>query len=237
MVWQLFDSGCATAEENMELDQRLLNEIQPHTPPLLHLYDWKAPSATYGYFTNPADFLSLQAIHSQGLTLARRPTGGGIIFHLYDFAFSLIMPITYSEVTLNTLDNYHFVNGYVAKAIQLFSGGTLTTQLLPTEMPSLDSSSQHFCMAKPTKYDIIVEGRKVGGGAQRRTKQGLLHQGSISLRMPSKELLNEVLLPGTLVLESMQQQSYPLLGASASAKELGEARSELKKLLFASLNG
>jgi len=35
------------------------------------------------------------------------------------------------------------------------------------------------CFANPVRADVIVNGRKVAGAAQRRTRAGLLHQGSI----------------------------------------------------------
>jgi lipoate-protein ligase A len=35
------------------------------------------------------------------------------------------------------------------------------------------------CFAGPVRYDVMSGSRKIAGGAQRRTKRGLLHQGSI----------------------------------------------------------
>jgi lipoate-protein ligase A len=37
----------------------------------------------------------------------------------------------------------------------------------------------HQCFANPVHADVLVNGRKVAGAAQRRTRAGLLHQGSI----------------------------------------------------------
>ena len=37
------------------------------------------------------------------------------------------------------------------------------------------------CFTAPTRYDVISGDSKVAGGAQRRTADGLLYQGSISL--------------------------------------------------------
>jgi len=35
------------------------------------------------------------------------------------------------------------------------------------------------CFANPVRADVMIDGRKVAGAAQRRTQQGLLQQGSI----------------------------------------------------------
>jgi lipoate-protein ligase A len=84
-------------------------------------------------------------------------------------------------------------------------------------------------MAKPTKYDILIEGKKIIGAAQRKTKQGFLHQGTISLMMPCKELLENLLLPGTKVLEGMFTHTFPLLGQQGTKKDLLEARKLLRE--------
>ncbi len=65
-------------------------------------------------------------------------------------------------------------------------------------------------MAHPTKFDIMLDGRKVGGAAQRRTKHGLLHQGSICLTNVPEDCLAEVLVSGSQVAQSMLASSYPL---------------------------
>jgi lipoate-protein ligase A len=35
------------------------------------------------------------------------------------------------------------------------------------------------CFANPVRADVMIDGRKIAGAAQRRTRGGLLHQGSI----------------------------------------------------------
>ena len=37
----------------------------------------------------------------------------------------------------------------------------------------------NVCFANPVSADVMVNGQKVAGAAQRRTRSGLLHQGSI----------------------------------------------------------
>ena len=91
-------------------------------------------------------------------------------------------------------------------------------------------------MAKPTKYDVLWEGKKVAGAAQRKTKAGFLHQGSISLVMPPQDYLNYILAPGTSVQQAMQIHTYPLLGLSASSMEINLAKQKLAALLATQLN-
>jgi len=41
--------------------------------------------------------------------------------------------------------------------------------------------SRHLCFANPVQADVMIDSRKIAGAAQRRTRAGLLHQGSIQL--------------------------------------------------------
>lgn len=234
-MWEFLDTGTQSAEANMALDAKLLEELKPDGAPILHFYDWLEDSATYGYFLNPSRFLNLAKAEKRGLSLARRPTGGGIVFHVSDLAFSVLVPSGYPHFSLNTLDNYNFINNAVKKAVKNFFKSSRLLNLLPEEPTPLDESCRHFCMAKPTKYDVMLDGRKVAGAAQRRRKQGFLHQGTISLALPAPELLEDILLPDTQVHQAMRHNTFSLLGSSWTSSDLADARQELKKLLKNSL--
>src|SRR5690242_16384610 len=104
MDWQILDTGVAPAEKNMAFDAELLENLGGQ--PILHFYEWERPSISYGYFIQPSKFLNLNNIKKQGIDLARRPTGGGIVFHLWDMAFSVLVPASSPHFSLNTLENY-----------------------------------------------------------------------------------------------------------------------------------
>lgn len=233
MQWEILDTGSGTAEENMALDARLLEGLTDH--PILHFYEWENDSATHGYFLKPEEFLDLERVKKRGLDLAQRPTGGGIVFHIWDMAFSVLVPENAPFFSLNTLENYAFVNNAVLNAAKEFLRATC--QLIPDDAPLFDDSCGKFCMARPTKYDVMYQGRKVAGAAQRKRKQGYLHQGTIALMMPEQDYMEDILLPGSRVLEAMQAFTFPLLGKGATRSDLSEAKQTLQKLLITFLRG
>jgi lipoate---protein ligase len=232
VIWQILDTGPAEASHNMAIDAMLLEQLSDVPHPILHLYEWQDDSTTYGHFLNPFDYLNEEGVRKRGLHLAKRPTGGGIIFHLWDFAYSILIPASQPDFSINTLENYAFVNRIAMQAIKEFSGNGLTLTMLPAEEPPFHRCCTNFCMAKPTKYDIVNNGRKVGGSAQRRTKHGLLHQGTISLSIPDEDYLNDVLVPREEVIQAMKQNSSSLLGMSCSQIQLNESRKCLKHILM-----
>ncbi len=229
--WKILDTGTQSAEDNMRFDAELLEKADTFSHPILHCYDWTGESATYGYFTDPADLLNLDAAKSLSLHLARRSTGGGIVFHIWDMAFSILVPAHLPEFSTNTLQNYAFVNGAVLSSVKEFLGNAPPLSLTPEDFSAWDKNCLHFCMAKPTKYDVMWEGKKVAGAAQRKTRKGYLHQGTIALLMPSFEYLEKILLPGTKVQEAMLAHTYPLLGTSSSPQQIRKAKLDLQTLL------
>jgi len=225
--WNILDTGLGSAGENMRIDAELLENLDQHTLPILHFYDWQGDCATYGYFVDPSDFLNLEAASERGLNLAKRPTGGGIVFHIWDLAFSILIPAGHEHFSENTLENYAFVNNGVLAAVSSFL--EKKPELIPVDAEPLDASCSRFCMAQPTKYDVVLQGRKIAGASQRKTKKGFLHQGTIALQMPSEEYLESVLRKDTKVLEAIKAHTFPLLN---EGDDLEEGRLALREALI-----
>lgn len=228
--WQIIDSGPLTAEQAMAKDFELLAQLDPHDKPSLHFYDWLEPCLTYGYFTDPARHLHIDALTKYQLTKARRPTGGGIIFHLADFSFSVSLPACHPGFSMNTMDNYAWVNRKVAAAIGQLTG--LKPDLLKQPSMCFSKECYMFCMAKPTQYDLMLNGKKMGGAAQRKTRRGLLHQTSLSLFLPPFEIIREVLIDGEQVINAMQFQSAALYTKSVNENDCAFIRKDLKQSII-----
>ena len=102
----------------MQRDQELLEALSKD--PILHLYRWEPRAITHGYFINPQKIFHLEALQKRNIKLAKRPTGGGVVFHIWDLAFSFLMPASHPHFSLNTLDNYQYVNAIVLSSMQEF---------------------------------------------------------------------------------------------------------------------
>jgi len=216
---KIWETGKATARENMGQDAFLLENLERDSDAVLHLYDWWGDCATYGHFIQPEKFFDLEAVSQKGLTLEKRPTGGGIIFHSFDLAFSLAIPVGHDLYSPNTLESYVNVNREVIDVICQFLGRECEATLLNAQPKSKKGLSQHFCMASPTQYDVILDGKKVGGAAQRRTRSGFLHQGTLSLVEPSSELICAVLKDGEAIHAEMVKNGRALLDSAADLVE------------------
>lgn len=218
---RIIRSDPQTAVENMSKDTLLLAELS--NVPILHLYDWKEPSITYGHFIRPEKHIHLETAKQLGISFAKRPTGGGIVFHIWDYAFSFLMPSMHPYFSENTLENYRFVNEIVLEVMEEYL--SLSANIIPESFPILAEDCQNFCMARPTQYDVVYQGMKIAGAAQRRTKKGYLHQGTISLCAPDYVLLSKVLKSD--VVSAMSVFTFNPIDKAL----LGPTRSEIRKRL------
>lgn len=148
----------------MACDEALLEHCEE---PVLRRFRWAAPWASAGYFTPWTD---ARAVRSD-LPLCRRWTGGGIVIHEGDFTFSLAAPRTEKWSTLRPSESYAALHAALAAA--------LAAAGMPAELSSPATRAARECFASPVQHDIVSGARKIAGGAQRRTKRGLLHQGSV----------------------------------------------------------
>ncbi len=185
---QIYYTQKKSAKEIMEKDTFFLDNLKDE--PILHFYEWENDSLTYGYFIEIEKYIDLKKAEEKKLSLAKRPTGGGIVFHLWDLAFSFLMPSSNKNFFINPIDNYKFVNSITLDAIKDFlnDGFLLEKEDLEKKM------YENFCMAKPTKYDLIYSDKKIAGASQRKKKNGYLHQASICLEPANFSYLEEVLI-------------------------------------------
>lgn len=215
----ILTDGAATAQEQMDKDERLLCSLKDDKKAILRFYEWMEPSLTYGYFVKLEDHINIEALKQRGVSVAKRPTGGGILFHGLDFAFTVVVPSEHPKFSTASKINYQWINQLIAEALQL------PIFYHAEQAPLRDA----FCMARPTQYDLVIEGRKIGGCAQRMTTFGLIQQTSLFLFPHDWKLIKELLLDANLV--GVMQQSVTALFSSEVDK--AQKRKEILELLKA----
>lgn len=166
----LLRTGARLAAENMAVDELLLESAANRGQPVLRFYSWSEPAATFGYFQKYKDVERMTTLRP----LVRRPTGGGLVAHDADWTYSLAFPPTAEWYGLKATESYQRVHLWVREA---FAGAGLSTNLAAERASPVAFPGQCFVGAE--QFDVLFNDRKIAGAAQRRTKQGLLIQGSI----------------------------------------------------------
>lgn len=177
--WHFFDDTDHPPQENMDIDVELLKQSANLAGmPLLRFYEWDRPSISIGYVQKE------EAVNNpDNYTIVKRPTGGGIVFHDNDFTYSVVVPTGHWITKLDRVESYRVFHKAVVRALGELG---LNCMLVNTKQPQADRATMQ-CFITPTKYDVLCDNLtpgkivKVAGSAQRCTRNGILHQGSISL--------------------------------------------------------
>jgi lipoate-protein ligase A len=141
--------------------------VQTAEVAVLRIFRWSGPWISLGYFTPWHEASTARP----DLPVCRRWTGGGVVVHENDFTFALAAPRSEDWARLRPEESYRVVHAALT--------GALREVGLAATMFGGEARGGAACFAGPVRYDVIDGARKIAGGAQRRTKRGLLHQGSI----------------------------------------------------------
>lgn len=171
-TWYLWRDGEHSPFLNMGYDEALLLNASELNKPILRFYGWDRPSISFGYVQKFA------SVKREGYTHVRRPTGGGVVFHDHDLTYTVVIPRNHRFCGVDRLTSYNLINNAVCGGLEACK---LQAALSSDEISKSVDRNSMVCFQHPTRYDVIAADRKVAGAAQRRTRDGILHQGSINL--------------------------------------------------------
>jgi len=196
------------AASNMATDEALMQLIHQ---PVLRFYRWSEPAVTIGYFQKWTEVPA-------GRPFARRYTGGGLVDHEADFTYSIIVPKEHPLDARGTSSSYEEIHLAVAAGLQREG---FDVEVVPTTDPEPHAA----CFQRAVKHDVVSGGQKIAGAAQRRSRTGTLHQGSI---IPGGKFNWESMS------RSLQAELGPLLGDEIKESPMTQEESLLAKELATS---
>lgn len=166
-ILEIHDPEPHDAPLNMAIDEALL---QCARMPTLRVYGWKERALSLGYFSRYAEAEPAAA----GRAMVRRWTGGGLVEHGDDITYTIIVPRDAAFFQQTPLESYQMIHEAVADWLR-------ASGILAHVAPTSAEERSGACFAAHVRYDIVSGSTKLAGAAQRRTRWGLLHQGSILL--------------------------------------------------------
>jgi lipoate-protein ligase A len=160
--WRLLDTGLHDAFYNMALDEAIATaKSKGLVPNTLRFFRWEPSAVSIGYFQSLEDEVDIEFCDKNKINYVRRRTGGGSVFHDRngELTYSLIINESHRTITSDFQETYK----------TLCSG--LVLGLKNLGIPAF---------FKPIN-DILVEGKKISGNAQTRSKN-VVHQHGTLLR-------------------------------------------------------
>jgi len=164
-----YDDTPRSAAMNMALDEIFW---QRATLPRLRFYQWDHPALSFGYFGRYSDVVEFEPQRE----LVRRCTGGGIVLHGADLTYALVVPANAPLSGNSSITVYRVVHEAIKNALDELG---IAAALVEANAPKKSADFTSACFANPVAADVLVGEEKIAGAAQRRSRRGLLQQGSI----------------------------------------------------------
>jgi len=102
-------------------------------------------------------------------------TGGGILFHGNDISYSLVIATSYVQ-GLSVKESFELIGTFLMEFYR-----ALGLNPIYAKDAQVNLSKSEYCQKGYEPYDILIGGKKIGGNAQRRTKEAIFQHGSISI--------------------------------------------------------
>lgn len=181
MQLDLLPTRTGSAAENMATDFLLLRRYQAAGDARFRHYNWRRPAFTFGY-SQPLSFVRAQLPPGETVELCRRPTGGGVVDHRDDWTYALVIPPEHDLYEARATESYRLVHACIAKTFGELGEPAILKEPEKSSADALVGCGPGVCFTRAENYDVIRPrtGEKIAGAAQKRSKQGMLFQGSIA---------------------------------------------------------
>ena len=183
--WRLLDTGEDNCYSNMAIDEALFRAYDTScSMPIFRIYGWSPAAFSIGFSQTPAVELDLKECDRAGINFVRRMTGGGVIFHDMELTYSIICSEKDIEKTYFAKETYKTLCSFLIKAYRAM-GLNAGFSLIAYRAPKLG----WVCFNQKERYDIVIDGMKIGGNAQRRKRDLIFQHGSVPLNLNTNKYL------------------------------------------------
>lgn len=167
------------AKTNMAIDNALASSFKEEDTAILRIYTWQN-SFTLGVSQKIEDYSKLEEQYDYNC--AKRITGGGVLFHGHDISYSVVLPSSWFK-DLSVKQSYEQICQFL---LFFYKDLNLDTHFAK-DLKQINLSKNEFCQVGFEAYDIIVNNKKIGGNAQKRSKKMIFQHGSIPLEKTKED--------------------------------------------------
>jgi lipoate-protein ligase A len=142
---------------------------------LLRFYSWQKPAISFGYRQKIEELVDIKKAAALGIELISRITGGGMVCHQPgELTYCLVAPL--DVFPGSTLSACRQISEIIISGLQ-----KVGVSAVLASRQGIDRADDDLCFARPTKYEVLANGKKLVGSAQKRGRQVLMQHGSIAL--------------------------------------------------------
>jgi len=187
--WRVIRHGKLPGKANMAFDAaQLTKATERGFIPVLRFYDWRRPTITVGY-GQKRDDIDFAKLDADGIDFAVRPTGGRAVLHWDEVTYSITLPAGNEICDMSVIESYRVLSEGLATGFLKLG---IDAKLSKGEAGGHKNPS---CFSSTSRYEVVVNGRKLIGSAQRRKRGALLQQGSIPVGPEFRRLTDYLCAP------------------------------------------
>ena len=163
---------------NMAVDEALLESAVGQGVCSVRVYEWAEPTVSLGYFQPhkpPGDEGAADELRH--LPVVRRLTGGGAILHHRELTYSCCVPADHPVVA----DPRRLYACVHAGVVQCLEESGLEGARVRGDSGQGAEQKTFLCFRRGDPNDVLLDGEKILGSAQRRRRGAVLQHGSLLL--------------------------------------------------------
>lgn len=159
--------------------------------PTIRFYTWIAPAVSVGYFQQIDRDIDLSACRKRSVDIVRRPTGGKAVFHEHDLTYAVVGREQSDGFPADILGTYQMISRCLIRGLRELG---IEANMAEDGRKLPEMSADAACFSAPSRYELLVQGKKICGSAQVRSRGAFLQHGSLLLDFDPLRA-SEILLP------------------------------------------
>ena len=178
--WRLLTTWSLSGQVNMATDDAIAQQVaKGESPSTLRFYTWKPYTISLGYHQKVEE-VNCQACKHDGIGLVRRPTGGRAVFHAEELTYAVIFDPKAPVYHPTILETYLLIARALVVGMRRLG---VRVEVAPSRSSpnSSGSKTRFLCFSTTSAFEILAEGKKLIGSAQRRWPGVVLQHGSLLL--------------------------------------------------------
>ncbi len=180
--WRIIQDSLGDGTLNMITDRAILMACNDgKVPATLRLYGWQRPTLSIGYSQEISKYIDMESCKRNNIPVVRRFTGGRALLHQYEMTYSVIAPIPHPAFPGSLRGSFGRISQAILESLRI--GGVERATIAEKNNIRDVSSRSPACFSMANHCEIVVDGKKLVGSAQRRLRSAFLQHGSVILDM------------------------------------------------------
>ncbi|NEU57833.1 biotin/lipoate A/B protein ligase family protein [Halorussus sp. MSC15.2] len=191
--WRLIREESRRGPTNMALDEIAAQTAAEEGIRTVRVYQWDPSTLSLGY-RQDSDTVAWDYCDREGITVTRRPTGGGGIYHdrYADISYSIVAPA--DELPGDLMETYELLCEPVFDAFERLG---IDARFTDEKLPEIHQPACYLRELHPAHDVVAGGGRKISGNAQYRRKDAVVQHGSLKFDLDADRHLSTFSAPDT----------------------------------------